>query len=92
MRQLYTVWTRRACMAAAVSLAPLAAAAQPTETEFFERKIRPVLVSACLKCHGEQKSSGKLRVDSRAALIRSTGKGVSNLKLLASFKAATTSR
>jgi len=36
---------------------------------FFEVKIRPVLVDACLRCHGESKASGGLRIDSREALI-----------------------
>src|ERR1051325_1369127 len=32
---------------------------------FFESKIRPVLVENCLKCHGETKANGKLRLDSK---------------------------
>jgi len=38
--------------------------------ELFEARIRPVLVNTCLRCHGELKSSGMLRVDSREALIK----------------------
>jgi hypothetical protein len=38
--------------------------------EFFETKIRPVLVEACLHCHGPLKQSGGLRIDSRNTLIR----------------------
>ncbi|MCA9191935.1 MAG: PSD1 domain-containing protein [Planctomycetales bacterium] len=40
--------------------------------EFFERKIRPVLVEHCYSCHSQeaQKSEGGLRVDSREALNR----------------------
>jgi len=34
--------------------------------EFFESKIRPVLVEQCQKCHGEKKSKGGLRLDTRA--------------------------
>src|SRR6516162_8744918 len=30
---------------------------------FFEAKIRPVLVESCLKCHGETKHNGNLRLD-----------------------------
>src|SRR5438477_11544691 len=37
---------------------------------FFEAKIRPVLAGTCFKCHGGQKTSGGLRVDSRAALLK----------------------
>jgi len=34
--------------------------------EFFESRIRPVLVEQCLKCHGEKKAKGGLRLDTRA--------------------------
>jgi hypothetical protein len=39
-------------------------------TEFFESKIRPVLAGTCFRCHGGSKTSGALRVDSRAALLK----------------------
>src|SRR5262245_3785449 len=70
-----SVGTILLCLIEAVWLAPLAAAEAPAEVEFFEKKIRPVLVSKCLKCHSAQKSSGKLRVDSRAALLRGGASG-----------------
>ncbi len=38
--------------------------------DFFETNIRPVLVSTCLRCHGELKSSAMLRIDSRDALLK----------------------
>lgn len=41
----------------------------PEQERFFEAKIRPVLVEACLKCHGDKKQSGGLRLDSRSALL-----------------------
>ncbi len=48
-----------------------AAAADPTAAvELFESKIRPVLVDVCFKCHGGDKDSGSLRVDSREALLK----------------------
>ena len=37
--------------------------------EFFEKKVRPVLVENCLECHGVRKQRGGLRLDSRAALL-----------------------
>lgn len=37
--------------------------------QFFELKVRPVLAGTCVKCHGESKASGGLRVDSREALL-----------------------
>ena len=39
------------------------------DIEFFESKIRPILVEQCQSCHGEKQQKGGLRVDSRAALL-----------------------
>ncbi|HEX7898572.1 MAG TPA: DUF1549 domain-containing protein [Planctomycetota bacterium] len=36
------------------------------DVEFFEAKVRPILVDHCLKCHGEKKPKGGLRLDSKA--------------------------
>lgn len=44
--------------------------ADPTELEFFEQTIRPLLVEKCQSCHGAQKEMMGLRVDSIAALRR----------------------
>jgi hypothetical protein len=33
------------------------------DTAFFEKEIRPLLTQHCLKCHGEQKQKGGLRLD-----------------------------
>ncbi|WP_397569326.1 PSD1 and planctomycete cytochrome C domain-containing protein [Schlesneria sp. T3-172] len=38
--------------------------------DHFEAKIRPVLLTVCFDCHGELKSGGTLRVDSRESLLR----------------------
>ncbi|WP_075087701.1 c-type cytochrome domain-containing protein [Verrucomicrobium spinosum] len=51
---------------------PLVAATPTAEgMEFFEKKIRPVLVSACYDCHSVEagKTKGGLAVDSREALL-----------------------
>ncbi len=40
------------------------------DVEFFETKIRPVLVEQCYSCHGEKKQSGELRLDSKAAIVK----------------------
>jgi len=37
---------------------------------FFELRVRPVLADHCVKCHGEAKQSGGLRVDSRQAMLK----------------------
>src|SRR6478735_1608305 len=36
---------------------------------FFETKVRPVRAGTCVKCHGEKKASGGLRLDSREAML-----------------------
>jgi hypothetical protein len=54
---------------AAMALALVIGQASADE-EFFEAKIRPVLVESCFKCHGGMKVSNKLRVDSRESLLK----------------------
>jgi len=39
------------------------------QLQHFESSIRPVLVEHCLKCHGEEKQWGSLRLDSSKALL-----------------------
>jgi len=43
--------------------------------EFFETRIRPVLASQCYSCHGPEKASGGLRLDSKAALLAGGSRG-----------------
>jgi cytochrome c553 len=43
--------------------------------EHFERKVRPLFVTHCLKCHGPEKSKGGLRLDSAASLTRGGDSG-----------------
>ena len=40
--------------------------------ELFEKKIRPVLVERCYKCHsaGSKKLKGKLRLDTAAGALK----------------------
>lgn len=51
-------------------------AADP-HAEFFEKRIRPVLVERCYKCHSLEsgKDKGGLRVDSRESLVHGGGSG-----------------
>jgi hypothetical protein len=45
----------------------------PRGLEFFEKKVRPVLVEHCYKCHSPQskrRPRGNLRLDSRAGLLK----------------------
>ena len=53
----------------AVAVVATAAGQSPVPTpealEFFEKKIRPVLVAECYECHGAKKTKGGLRLDYR---------------------------
>jgi mono/diheme cytochrome c family protein len=63
-------------LAIALSLSARSALAQQDEAEaFFESNVRPLLVAHCAKCHGADKQSSGLRVDSRAALITGGERG-----------------
>jgi hypothetical protein len=46
--------------------------AQEAEIEFFEKKIRPVLIERCYKCHSTEskKLKGKLLLDTREGLLK----------------------
>src|SRR5436190_159555 len=55
----------------AVSIAASSVRADDGEKlAFFEAKIRPVLVDNCLKCHGETKANGKLRLDNKMSVLK----------------------
>jgi hypothetical protein len=66
---------RLGCMVA-VSILGLEAfpcrAESPTgaSAEFFEKKVRPVLVEKCHRCHGGKLQKGGLRLDSRESLLK----------------------
>ncbi len=59
------------CLLLAVLSSPCLAQRDAAETAFFEKKIRPVLVEHCYKCHAADARvvRGGLRVDSRDGLI-----------------------
>lgn len=52
--------------------AGLSAADEPTavQIEFFEKRVRPILVKHCYECHGAEAPSGRLRLDTRAGWER----------------------
>jgi len=51
------------------------AAPTPEQVEFFEKKVRPILVEQCYSCHGPDKQKAELRVDSLAALLKGSDLG-----------------
>jgi mono/diheme cytochrome c family protein/cytochrome c553 len=55
---------------AAGDLSPAQGKLDPAEEEFFEAKIRPVLVAHCQECHGHEKHKGGLRLDGRGAMLK----------------------
>ena len=64
-------------LAQAVASSLLASEPTPQQIEFFEKRIRPVLVTNCYACHsGAIKAPmGGLRVDTRESLLRGGGRG-----------------
>jgi hypothetical protein len=69
---------RAALVLALLAIVPAGAAGQsPAEIEFFEKKVRPVLVEHCYKCHSTAagKSKGGLLLDSRDGLRKGGDSG-----------------
>ena len=52
-----------------------AAGLKPADLEFFETRIRPVLVAECYECHDAKKQKGDLRLDHREALLKGGEEG-----------------
>jgi Protein of unknown function (DUF1553)/Protein of unknown function (DUF1549)/Planctomycete cytochrome C len=69
-----TLIGRFAGLAVLLALPPMAAVEanagdDPAAVEFFEAKVRPLLVNRCQSCHGGAKVKGGLRLDSRASVM-----------------------
>lgn len=54
-----------------------AADLKPADMEFFESRIRPVLVAECYECHDAKKQKGDLRLDYRDGLLKGGEEGPS---------------
>ena len=74
----YAATLASALMVLALSRAQEAtpAKADPAAVKFFETKIRPLLNDQCMKCHGEKKQKGGLRLDSFQAASQGGDSGV----------------
>ncbi len=72
-------WTLIVCLCGlGLSFAAIRAdAADEPSEEFFERKIRPLLVQHCHACHGRGQKKGGLSLDSREALLAGGESGAS---------------
>lgn len=46
------------------------AGVRASESEFFEKQVRPLLIEHCQECHGDQKQEAGLKFTSREALLR----------------------
>src|SRR5262245_31478313 len=47
----------------------------PARVEFFESKVRPILVANCMSCHGPEKQKAGLRLDSKPSMLRGGDSG-----------------
>ncbi len=54
---------------------PVGGSPPPEAVEFFESRVRPVLVERCQKCHGPKKQSSGLRLDSRDGVLKGGDNG-----------------
>ncbi len=59
----------------AMQLSAALCAAEDSQATWFEKRVRPVLVGKCLKCHGEKKQEGNLRLDSLESMLRGGDSG-----------------
>jgi hypothetical protein len=60
---------------AVVALLGFTACARGEDAAFFERQVLPILKQHCLKCHGEGKVRGGLRLTSRDGLLKGGDSG-----------------
>lgn len=54
---------------------PVSPALAQSESEFFEKQVRPVLIEHCVACHGPRKQEAGLRLDSGEGLRRGSDSG-----------------
>ena len=71
------VWTAPLSLLLLLACAVAAQAEPPSaeQAEFFEKKVRPLLVAKCFECHSDQNEESELRVDSLAELLSGGTRG-----------------
>ncbi len=80
---IHCLATRSACLSLAIAFFTIAATAadaqqsEPSKADFFERRIRPVLVEHCYQCHSTKATvlEGGLRLDTRELARRGGDSG-----------------
>jgi hypothetical protein len=50
-------------------------ALSPANVEFFEKKVRPLLVERCFECHSGNETNGGLSLESRSAILKGGDSG-----------------
>ena len=70
-----TFWIFSFGLSLLVSSTIHAADSPAQNVEFFESKVRPLLVEHCLSCHGADKQRGGLRLDSKNGLSKGRDNG-----------------
>ena len=76
MRRLLLLAFGFFCLVSTVEKRTLyAAEADLKQAEFFEKRIRPLLIAECYDCHSEDSVESGLRVDSLSGLIRGGERG-----------------
>src|SRR5436305_221645 len=68
---------RRAGLVSIVALLAVGPASAQKDIDFFENRIRPVLVERCAKCHSAERkqSKGGLKLDSREHILKGGDSG-----------------
>ena len=66
LRILAALWFLVAFPFCGIRASELETADIAKQTHFFESKVRPLLIEHCVRCHGEEKHEGGLRLDSQA--------------------------
>ncbi len=75
-RPLLSTLFGAALVAVPLTLPAAESAPDAAKLEFFEKKIRPLLVDNCYNCHSaDNKAAGGLRVDDRSGIFQGGGRG-----------------